>query len=196
MASPPGRAAPPRPTALVIAASSSSASSPSPSSAASTCWALSQRIVDEPVPARRRSRPRARRSATCTHRLPHRGRDLLPRRGPDRLERPPLPAQPGDDDLPPQTHGNNLAEVVWTVVPTIIVLFLFVISWQTLNTVEAVSRPAGPQDPRRRRPVPVAVRVPPDDGTADGAAALHRSRPRPARDGGHGRPGRPDVHLT
>ncbi|HEV8544842.1 MAG TPA: cupredoxin domain-containing protein [Candidatus Limnocylindrales bacterium] len=47
--------------------------------------------------------------------------------------------RPGDDELPPQTHGHNLAEVVWTVIPTIIVLFLFFISWQTLNTVEATS---------------------------------------------------------
>ena len=46
--------------------------------------------------------------------------------------------KPGDDDLPPQTHGNNLAEIIWTVVPTVIVIFLFIISWQTLNTVEAV----------------------------------------------------------
>ena len=47
--------------------------------------------------------------------------------------------KPGDDTLPPQTHGNAIAEVVWTVVPTLIVAFMFVISWQTLNTVEAVS---------------------------------------------------------
>jgi cytochrome c oxidase subunit 2 len=47
--------------------------------------------------------------------------------------------RPGDDTLPPQTHGNNVAELVWTVVPTIIVAFLFVVSWQTLNSVEAVS---------------------------------------------------------
>ena len=47
--------------------------------------------------------------------------------------------KPGDDVLPPQTHGNNLAEITWTLVPTIIVLFLFVVSWQTLNSVEAVS---------------------------------------------------------
>jgi cytochrome c oxidase subunit 2 len=47
--------------------------------------------------------------------------------------------RPGDDDLPPQTHGNSLAETIWTVVPTIIVIFLFVISWQTLNSVNAVS---------------------------------------------------------
>ena len=45
--------------------------------------------------------------------------------------------KPGDDELPPQTHGHNLAEVIWTVVPTIIVFFLFFISWQTLNSVEA-----------------------------------------------------------
>ncbi len=47
--------------------------------------------------------------------------------------------RPGDDTLPPQTHGNMLAEAVWTIIPTIIVAFLFVISWQTLNTVEATT---------------------------------------------------------
>ena len=45
--------------------------------------------------------------------------------------------KPGDDELPPQTHGHNLAEIVWTVIPTLIVIFLFFVSWQTLNTVEA-----------------------------------------------------------
>jgi cytochrome c oxidase subunit 2 len=45
----------------------------------------------------------------------------------------------GDDELPPQTHGHNLAEIVWTVVPTVIVIFLFFVSWQTLNAVEATS---------------------------------------------------------
>jgi cytochrome c oxidase subunit 2 len=47
--------------------------------------------------------------------------------------------KPDDYELPAQTHGNAIAEVVWTVVPTLIVAFLFVISWQTLNTVEIVS---------------------------------------------------------
>jgi cytochrome c oxidase subunit 2 len=47
--------------------------------------------------------------------------------------------RPGDTDLPPQTHGHNLAEIVWTVIPTLIVLYLFVISWQTLNSVEATA---------------------------------------------------------
>ncbi len=45
--------------------------------------------------------------------------------------------RPGDDELPAQTHGNNLVEVIWTLIPTAIVLFLFVISWQTLNVVNA-----------------------------------------------------------
>jgi cytochrome c oxidase subunit II len=47
--------------------------------------------------------------------------------------------KPDDYELPPQTHGNAIAEVVWTVVPTLIVAFLFLISWQTLNNVEIVS---------------------------------------------------------
>jgi cytochrome c oxidase subunit II len=47
--------------------------------------------------------------------------------------------KPGDDVLPPQTHGNNLVEVIWTVIPTVIVLYLFAISYQTLTTVDAVS---------------------------------------------------------
>ncbi len=47
--------------------------------------------------------------------------------------------KPTDVDLPPQTHGNNIAEFVWTIVPTILVLFMFVISWQTLNEVDTSS---------------------------------------------------------
>jgi cytochrome c oxidase subunit 2 len=47
--------------------------------------------------------------------------------------------KPGDNELPPQTHGNNIAEISWTLIPTIIVAFLFYISWQTLNTVDTVS---------------------------------------------------------
>ena len=47
--------------------------------------------------------------------------------------------RPEDTELPAQTHGNNLVEVIWTLIPTAIVLFLFVVSWRTLNTVDAVS---------------------------------------------------------
>jgi cytochrome c oxidase subunit II len=47
--------------------------------------------------------------------------------------------KPGDNELPAQTHGNNTAEIAWTLIPTLIVAFLFYISWQSLNTVEAMS---------------------------------------------------------
>ena len=49
--------------------------------------------------------------------------------------------KPGDDELPPQTHGNTLVEVIWTVIPTVIVAILFFFSWQTLNKVEAKTPP-------------------------------------------------------
>ena len=51
--------------------------------------------------------------------------------------------KPGDDTLPPQTHGNNMAELIWTVVPSLIVIVLFVLSWQTLNAVD--TRAAAPE---------------------------------------------------
>ena len=44
-----------------------------------------------------------------------------------------------DDELPAQTHGNNVLEVLWTVLPTLLVLVLFFLSWQTLNKVDAES---------------------------------------------------------
>ncbi|MGZ6269565.1 MAG: cytochrome c oxidase subunit II, partial [Candidatus Limnocylindrales bacterium] len=39
--------------------------------------------------------------------------------------------------LPPQTHGNNTLELIWTAIPMAIVGVLFFVSWQTLNTVDA-----------------------------------------------------------
>jgi cytochrome c oxidase subunit 2 len=47
--------------------------------------------------------------------------------------------RPTDTSLPVQTHGNNLLELIWTLVPTAIVVVLFVLSWQTLNNIEKVS---------------------------------------------------------
>jgi cytochrome c oxidase subunit II len=44
--------------------------------------------------------------------------------------------KPTDEALPPQIHGNNLLEVIWTVLPFALTLFLFFISWQTLNDVD------------------------------------------------------------
>jgi cytochrome c oxidase subunit 2 len=53
--------------------------------------------------------------------------------------------RPGDVDLPPQTHGNNLVEALWTLIPTVIVLYLFAISWSTLGHVDAITQtPPGP----------------------------------------------------
>jgi cytochrome c oxidase subunit 2 len=43
----------------------------------------------------------------------------------------------GDDELPPQIHGNNKLEILWTAIPIAIVLALFVLSWQTLNVIDA-----------------------------------------------------------
>jgi cytochrome c oxidase subunit 2 len=50
--------------------------------------------------------------------------------------------KPGDDTLPPQTHGNNTAEFLWTIIPTLIVIFMFIVSWQTLNAVDTSSADA------------------------------------------------------
>jgi cytochrome c oxidase subunit II len=41
------------------------------------------------------------------------------------------------DLLPPQFHGNNLLEVVWTVVPLLIVATLFALGWGVLAKVDA-----------------------------------------------------------
>jgi cytochrome c oxidase subunit 2 len=45
----------------------------------------------------------------------------------------------GDESLPPQVHGNNVLEVIWTAIPMAVVGILFFLSWQTLNSVDAVS---------------------------------------------------------
>jgi cytochrome c oxidase subunit 2 len=46
--------------------------------------------------------------------------------------------KPADDDgtLPPQTHGNTTAEIVWTVIPTIIVFALFGMSLSGIRTID------------------------------------------------------------
>ncbi|MEX1295084.1 MAG: cytochrome c oxidase subunit II [Candidatus Limnocylindrales bacterium] len=44
------------------------------------------------------------------------------------------------DDLPEQTHGNNLLELIWTAIPMVVVFVLFVVSTNVLvNDVEARS---------------------------------------------------------
>lgn len=40
------------------------------------------------------------------------------------------------DDLPPQIHGNNVLEIIWTAIPMILVITLFVASFIVLIDVE------------------------------------------------------------
>jgi cytochrome c oxidase subunit 2 len=51
--------------------------------------------------------------------------------------------QPGDDVLPEQHHGNNTIEVIWTIIPSVIVLILFIFSVITLGEMEGGSEDAG-----------------------------------------------------
>ncbi len=51
--------------------------------------------------------------------------------------------KPGDDSLPEQLHGNTTVEIIWTLIPTVIVFILFGFSIVTLAEVEArVDEPA------------------------------------------------------
>ncbi len=47
--------------------------------------------------------------------------------------------KPSQSELPVQTHGNNALEIIWTVIPTVIVAVLFLLSWNTLNHVDTAS---------------------------------------------------------
>jgi cytochrome c oxidase subunit 2 len=51
--------------------------------------------------------------------------------------------RPGDDVLPEQHHGNTAVEIVWTLIPTVIVFLLFGFSLVTLGEVEARSEDPG-----------------------------------------------------
>jgi cytochrome c oxidase subunit 2 len=49
-----------------------------------------------------------------------------------------------DAMLPEQTHGHTGVEILWTLIPFVIVAFLFYISWQALPRVQAdQTQPAG-----------------------------------------------------
>jgi cytochrome c oxidase subunit II len=49
--------------------------------------------------------------------------------------------KPTDSELPKQTHGNSVLEVIWTLVPAIIVTILFVFTVDTLGKVETANNP-------------------------------------------------------
>jgi len=51
--------------------------------------------------------------------------------------------KPGDDTLPEQLHGNTTVEIIWTLIPTVIVFILFGFSIVTLAEVEARSEEPG-----------------------------------------------------
>jgi cytochrome c oxidase subunit 2 len=46
-------------------------------------------------------------------------------------------AKPGDESDGEPIHGNTRLEIAWTIIPTVIVVFLAVISWITLDKIEA-----------------------------------------------------------
>jgi len=48
-----------------------------------------------------------------------------------------------DDRLPQQLHGNTLIEIVWTAIPTVIVLILFAVSMVTLGSMNATAASPG-----------------------------------------------------
>ena len=51
--------------------------------------------------------------------------------------------KPGDETLPEQLHGNTMVEIIWTLIPTVIVFILFGASMVTLAEVEARSEEPG-----------------------------------------------------
>lgn len=51
--------------------------------------------------------------------------------------------KPDDDALPPQTHGNNRLEILWTAIPALIVTGMFIGSTVVLMDVEATSDEPG-----------------------------------------------------
>lgn len=46
-------------------------------------------------------------------------------------------ARPGDESDGEPIHGNTRLEIAWTVIPTVIVLYLVVASWDVLDDIEA-----------------------------------------------------------
>ena len=63
-------------------------------------------------------------------------------------------AKPGDESDGPPTHGNTTLEVVWTIVPTILLAVVAVWAYLVLSDNEALAKRPG--DHQRHRP---AVRV-------------------------------------
>ena len=123
---------------------------------------------------------------------------LLPRRRAAPLHHAPLPSAPATDRAAHQTHGSNLLEILWTIVPAITVTVLFVAALITLNE-EYDARPRRLRPRRRRDRLPVAM----DVRLRAAGPLLHRRRqpgprdgPADQRDGAHPapRPGQDVIH--
>jgi cytochrome c oxidase subunit 2 len=100
--------------------------------------------------------------------------------------------KPGDDELPAQTHGHNLAELAWTIIPSLIVVFLFVVSWQTLNAVDTTAA-----DPETRiRAVAGQFQWQFDYLSDDGRTILYTQNLATGEDGGMVVPAGRTVQLT
>jgi cytochrome c oxidase subunit 2 len=92
--------------------------------------------------------------------------------------------RPTDIDLPPQTHGNNLVEVLWTAIPTVIVLFLFGVSWETLNKVDATSLSQGTQPDVRINAIAGQFQWQFEYLDANGKHLATQTKPLAGKDGG------------
>jgi cytochrome c oxidase subunit 2 len=51
--------------------------------------------------------------------------------------------QPGDTSEPRQNHGNVRLEIIWTVIPILLVVYIFFITVRTMNAVAAPPREDG-----------------------------------------------------
>ena len=51
--------------------------------------------------------------------------------------------KPTDVTMPPQIHGSTAAEITWTVIPALIVLGLFGMSWSTMRSMDKKSAKPG-----------------------------------------------------
>ena len=49
--------------------------------------------------------------------------------------------KPSDTELPPQTHGHNVLEIIWTLIPAIIVTILFAFTVDALGKIETADNP-------------------------------------------------------
>lgn len=50
-------------------------------------------------------------------------------------------ARPGDDGKPPQTHGNTKLEILWTLIPAVILVFIAVPTVKTIFKTQAAAAP-------------------------------------------------------